>query len=71
LAIDGNRIREYAEKPALTVQIDTARDNELYNAAVLDGINHWDQRDLASLDAIHITDFDVVALGRVRRVPGR
>jgi hypothetical protein len=50
---------------------DTARDNELYNAAALDGINHWDQRDLASLDEIHITDFDVVALGRVSRVPGR
>jgi len=50
---------------------DTARDNELYNAAALDGVNHWDRRDLASLDAIHITDFDVVALGRVQRVPGR
>ncbi len=50
---------------------DTARDNELYNATALDGINRWDRHDLASLETIHITDFDVVALRRVRRVPGR
>ncbi|HEY1883276.1 MAG TPA: hypothetical protein VGG51_09595 [Candidatus Cybelea sp.] len=50
---------------------DTARGNELYNALALDGTNRWDRRDLASLDAIHISDFDVVALHRVQRVPGR
>ncbi|HEX4014800.1 MAG TPA: hypothetical protein VHX17_13065 [Candidatus Cybelea sp.] len=50
---------------------DSARANELYNAAALDGSNHWDRGDLASLGTIHITDFDVVSLGKVQRVPGR
>jgi hypothetical protein len=49
---------------------DTARTNELYNA-MSDGYNKWDARDLAALESIHLTDFDVLALGPILRVPGR
>jgi hypothetical protein len=49
---------------------DTARENELYDAAALDGSNHWDARDLAALGSIHISDFEVVALPHAQRVPG-
>lgn len=49
---------------------DTAHANELYDAIPLDGSNRWSESDLASLEAIHISDFDVLALGRVERVPG-
>ena len=49
---------------------DSARENELYNAVALDGSNHWDERDLDALDSIHITDFEVLALGPLQRVPG-
>lgn len=45
-------------------------DNALYNAVALDGLNHWDASDLAALGTIHITDFDVLYLDRVLRVPG-
>lgn len=40
-------------------------DNGLYSAMPLDGRNHWDARDLAALDSIHITDFEVLRLGKV------
>lgn len=50
---------------------DTARTNELYDALALDGSNHWDRTDLSALGSIHITDFDVLSLGTVERVPGR
>jgi hypothetical protein len=50
---------------------DTARTNELYNAAPLAASNHWDGNDLKSLASIHISDFEVLSLGRISRVPGR
>ncbi len=50
---------------------DTARTNELYDALALDGSNHWNAADLAALGSIHITDFDVLSLGTIERVPGR
>ena len=45
---------------------DTARENELYNAVPLAGGDPWDRRDLAALDSIHISDFEVIKLGTVR-----
>jgi hypothetical protein len=50
---------------------DTARTDELYDALALDGSNHWSAADLAALASIHITDFDVLSLGTIERVPGR
>lgn len=50
---------------------DTARENELYDANALDGSQHWNARDLAALGTIHISDFEVMPLGRPERVPGR
>ncbi|MEO9263462.1 MAG: hypothetical protein ABI282_05165 [Candidatus Baltobacteraceae bacterium] len=44
------------------------RGNALYNAAALDGSNHWNASDLAALDAIHISDFEVLTLGPVGSV---
>jgi len=44
---------------------DTARANELYNAVPLDGQNRWDESDLAALESIHISDFEVIRLGKV------
>jgi hypothetical protein len=49
---------------------DTARTNELYDAAPLDGSNHWDAGDLLALETIHISDFEVLSLGPIGRVPG-
>ena len=49
---------------------DTARENELYNAVPLSGPNHWNAADLAALGSIHISDFEVLSLGHVGRVPG-
>lgn len=43
-------------------------DNGLYNAMPLDGRKHWDARDLAALSSIHISDFDVMQLGKVLSV---
>jgi hypothetical protein len=51
------------------VLADTARTNELYNALALDGSNHWDASDLAALSTIRISDFEVLALGRIERAP--
>jgi len=48
---------------------DTARTNELYNAMPLDGSNPWDAGDLASLKSIRISDFQVLSLGTILRVP--
>ncbi len=50
---------------------DTAKENELYNSIAADGVNQWDAYDLAALDSIRISDFDVLQLGRIERVPGR
>ena len=47
-----------------------SHDNALYNAVPLDGAGRWNARDLDALSAIHITDFDVLWLDRVQRVPG-
>ena len=49
---------------------DTARANELYNSAALDGSDHWDARDLGSLNSIHISDLEVLALPGIEHVPG-
>jgi hypothetical protein len=49
---------------------DTAHENELYNAVPLSGPNRWNAGDLAALGTIHISDFEVLSLGQVRRVPG-
>lgn len=49
---------------------DTAHENTLYTAAPLDGSGGWDASDLASLERLRITDFDVVDVGQVQRVPG-
>lgn len=43
-------------------------DNGLYTAMPLDGRNHWNARDLAALDSIRITDFDVLSLGNILSV---
>jgi hypothetical protein len=45
-----------------------SKGNGLYNAAPLSGEDRWDASDLAALDSIHITDFEVLALPQVQRV---
>jgi hypothetical protein len=50
---------------------DTARTNELYNAAPLTGASKWDGSDLKALASIHISDFEVLSLGKIARIPGR
>jgi hypothetical protein len=50
---------------------DTASANELYNSVAMDGSNQWNASDLAALGSIHISDFDVVRLPPIQRVPGR
>jgi hypothetical protein len=47
---------------------DTAHTNELYNALPLAGSNQWDESDLQSLASIHISDFEVLSLGKIARV---
>jgi hypothetical protein len=47
---------------------DSASTNELYNAMSMDGSNRWNPDDLRALGSIHITDFDVLSLGKVERV---
>ncbi len=49
---------------------DTAHTDELYDALALDGSNHWNETDLAALASIRITDFEVLSLGPIERVPG-
>lgn len=50
---------------------DTGSDeNALYNAAPQDGSNPWDRRDLGALDSIRLSDFEVLALAPIQRVPG-
>ncbi|MGB6739971.1 MAG: hypothetical protein WBE59_05900, partial [Candidatus Cybelea sp.] len=49
---------------------DTARSNQLYSLNALDGSNRWDDRDLSALSSIHLSDFQVLALGKIQRVPG-
>jgi hypothetical protein len=44
---------------------DTGITNELYNAIALDGSDRWSATDLAALQQIHISDFDVLNLGTV------
>jgi hypothetical protein len=44
--------------------------NGLYNAVPMDGGDHWNAWDLASLNKIRISDFDVLSLGKIERVPG-
>ena len=50
---------------------DTAHTNELYNAAPLAASNQWDGSDLKALASIHISDFEVLSLGKIARIPGR
>jgi hypothetical protein len=49
---------------------DTARSNQLYSLNALDGSNRWDARDLSALSSIHLSDFQVLTLGKIQRVPG-
>jgi hypothetical protein len=49
---------------------DTARTNELYTISSLNGSDRWDGGDLTSLSTIHLSDFQVLTLGKVERVPG-
>lgn len=50
---------------------DTGGSNELYNFVATDGSNNWDRADLAALGSIRLSDFEVLSLGRVLRVPRR
>lgn len=50
---------------------DTASDgNALYDAMPAGGLNGWSAADLAALGRIHLSDFDVLKLPPVLRVPG-
>ncbi|MGC1381453.1 MAG: hypothetical protein WA814_10590, partial [Candidatus Baltobacteraceae bacterium] len=49
---------------------DTAKQNSLYNAMPLTGSNAWKSSDLAALGSIHISDFEVLSLGKTQQVPG-
>ncbi len=44
---------------------DTANTNELYNSIALDGSSHWNATDLAALQQIHVSDFEVLDFGPV------
>jgi hypothetical protein len=44
---------------------DTGMTNELYNSIATGGSSHWSASDLASLQKIHISDFEVLQLGPV------
>jgi hypothetical protein len=45
-----------------------SKDNTLFTANSLSGDNHWDASDLANLNSIHISDFDVLKIGTILRV---
>ena len=47
-----------------------SKGNAIYNAVPAPGSGDWDGYDLDALDTIHITDFDVLRLPAVERVPG-
>jgi hypothetical protein len=49
---------------------DTGSSNALYGIESQDGLNHWNGGDLSSLGNLHITDFDVLRLPSIQRVPG-
>jgi hypothetical protein len=49
---------------------DTGSENDVYLANAIDGTNPWNRDDLNSLGNIHLTDFDVVQLPTIERVPG-
>jgi hypothetical protein len=49
---------------------DTGSSNALYGIESQDGLNHWNAGDLGSLGNLHITDFEVLSLPSVQRVPG-
>jgi hypothetical protein len=49
---------------------DTGSSNALYGIESQDGLNHWNGGDLGSLGNLHITDFEVLSLPAVQRVPG-
>lgn len=44
--------------------------NGLYFANALDGSNPWDARDLEALDSLRLSDFEVLRLPALQRVPG-
>ncbi|HEV7180654.1 MAG TPA: hypothetical protein VGN11_12340 [Candidatus Baltobacteraceae bacterium] len=44
--------------------------NALYFARASDGSNPWSWRDLSALSKIHLSDFDVIKLPAVQRIPG-
>jgi len=49
---------------------DTGSSNALYGIEAQDGLNHWNAGDVAALGNLHITDFDVLTLPTIQRVPG-
>jgi hypothetical protein len=49
---------------------DTGSSNALYGIEAQDGLNHWNSGDLAALGNLHITDFEVLSLPSIQRVPG-
>lgn len=49
---------------------DTGSSNALYGIESQDGLNHWNGGDLSALGNLHLTDFEVLTLPAVQRVPG-
>jgi hypothetical protein len=49
---------------------DTGSSNALYGIESQDGMNHWNSSDLNSLGSLHLTDFEVLTLPSLQRVPG-
>jgi hypothetical protein len=49
---------------------DTGSSNALYAVEAQDGLNHWNSGDLSALGNLHITDFEILTLPAIQRVPG-
>jgi hypothetical protein len=49
---------------------DTGSSNALYGIEAQDGLNHWNSGDLSALGNLHLTDFEVLTLPAIQRVPG-
>ena len=49
---------------------DTGSGNALYGIEAQDGLKHWKTSDLSALGNLHITDFQVLTLPAIQRIPG-
>jgi hypothetical protein len=49
---------------------DTGSSNALYGIESQDGLNHWNGGDLSALGNLHLSNFEVLTLPAVQRVPG-